>query len=162
MLFPLHAAPQSGHFLAPLLSCYSLSLSGRLPRTRTACSPPYCCGPEAVCSPLTQCPLSVTVNTFYFLSPPGRHVECEQAVCKMGVGSVRGTWKSPTMPTLVPRLCNTETWASGKKGVGAEHGSPLQEAPRRPLQAPGAPRVQRPWKGRGLGSIDGLWHHSWL
>lgn len=46
-------------------------------------------------------PLSVSlvhdcVNTLYFPSfPPGRHVECEQAVCKMMVGSVGGTWESP-------------------------------------------------------------------
>lgn len=37
------------------------------------------------------------VNTLYFPSfPPGRHVECEQAVCKMVVGSVGGTWESPS------------------------------------------------------------------
>ena len=38
--------------------------------------------PAPLCAPCRDC-----VNTLYFPSfPPGRHVECEQAVCKMVVG----------------------------------------------------------------------------
>ena len=60
-------------------------------------------GPMAVVIPLPQgLPRSASlvrdcVNTLYFPSfPPGRHVECEEAVCKMVVGSVGGTWESPS------------------------------------------------------------------
>lgn len=47
-------------------------------------------------------------------------MECEQAVCKMVVGSVGGTWGSPVMPTLVPMLCNTEERATGKGGLSMD------------------------------------------
>lgn len=47
--------------------------------------------PTPLSAPCRDC-----VNTLYFSSfPPGRHVECEQAVCKMVVGSAGGMWVSP-------------------------------------------------------------------
>lgn len=47
--------------------------------------------PAPLSAPCRDC-----VNTLYFPSfPPGRHVECEQAVCKMVVGSAGGMWVSP-------------------------------------------------------------------
>lgn len=59
--------------------------------------------PQACCALVSDC-----VNTLYFPSfPPGRHVECEQAVCKMVVGSVGGTWKSPSDAHPGPRALLT-------------------------------------------------------
>lgn len=76
-------------------------------------------------------------------------MECEQAVCKMVVGSVRGTWQSPAMPTLVPRLCNTEKWASGKGwGLSMNPHSRRRRGGRFRLQEPQASKAL---KGKGSG-----------
>lgn len=45
------------------------------------------------------------VNTLYFPSfPPGQHVECEQAVCKMVVGSVGAHRRAPRCPLWSPDI----------------------------------------------------------
>lgn len=74
---------------------------------RAACKPP-----QARCTLVCD-----RVNTLYFPSfPPGRRVECEQAVCKMVVGSVGGTWGSPVGAHPGPQA--SVTLRSGRPGWG--------------------------------------------
>lgn len=86
-------------------------------------------------------------------------MECEQAVCKMVVGSVGAHGRAPWMPTLVPRLCNTEEWAPGRRALSKDPtpGSARETACDAALGSRStekvSPRVRRPRGGEGSGTL---------